>query len=261
MMRFKAILILTMILASAYLTQSTVFNYGNADGDYIHSSVEDFGLRTSSIYNRNTESVYALTPSEDKKIEIEIVLLLDVSDSMGKIPGNWSTIKAEVLKNNTHLFIDGLQESGNISMGIVEFERDSYIRMGLTTLKSDYDKQLVKNAVTGDILGYTNLGKGIETAVRVLSNSTSNSSKKVIFVVSDGKPTHPGPDPREYAFNVAKAAKESGIIIACALLPFKQVSYYDLEYMMSISSKISYSVAVLSNANTLISGCCAVNST
>ena len=129
-----------------------------------------------------------------------VYLLLDCSGSM---EGN----KLDQAKKGTLDFAKGALAKGYLT-GLISFESITKLLCEPTD-----DLEIIRHnsmALIAD--GWTNMAKAIEIAT---DNLMDKAGFKVIFLITDGEPTAPEPNPHKAALLAADRAKGKGIDIIC----------------------------------------------
>lgn len=132
----------------------------------------------------------------------DVVVVLDISntmnaDSTGNEGAADANKKITFAKNATKTFVNAFCTNENLDsnrkLGIVTFNRDAKVAVGLTEANdiTDYNSISTKinsiTAPTGNDVKWTNIEAGIRLAENVLANSTAKY--KYIILLTDGFPT------------------------------------------------------------------------
>jgi uncharacterized protein YegL len=145
----------------------------------------------------------------EKKIPIDVVLVIDRSGSMNdRIPGDEYS-KLYYAKGAATTFIDCLNASRD-RVGLVSFSTTSNVEVELT-FDYDFVKLKIENLAAS---GLTNIGDGIADATALFDGGRADAIWAMILL-SDGKANRPIDEEyaREYALNQSMIAKEKGIRI------------------------------------------------
>jgi len=167
----------------------------------------------------------------------DLVLVLDISESMSKMPEGWNNTKADVQLTEVRRFIGLLRLNAYFSVGVVEFNIEAHQRIGLTSLQTVSDSERVSSSMTGSSRGRTNIANALDLARNILLNSTDQPDARAVILISDGKPTDPDPDPLSAALDSASKAKAAGIVVVSTLLPYSQLNSDDIVFMRRIASQ------------------------
>lgn len=157
----------------------------------------DAAWTISSVKNNDVspdEAASAITAVQDK---IDIVLVLDTSDSMSGEP-------IQAMREAASSFVQTVS-SDNIRVGLVSYETTSTVLSPLTTNLSSLSYAIEQLKATGS----TNMDAGLQDAVRLLS--TDDDRTRIIVLMSDGKPNQGRVDDELIAY--ADELKEDGIHI------------------------------------------------
>ncbi len=158
---------------------------------------------------------------------MDIVLVLDVSDSMGKrINGSDSQYKIDVLKSAVNGFIDKVAEkSPNSSIAVVKFAGDEKTETGNDKYRDwgdyyNYSQTVIdltaagtgaaalKDAVNAlDPGGSTAADYGMNRAKSIIDSVKNNDHQKVVIMFTDGEPNHSNGFSTTVANNAIKASK------------------------------------------------------
>lgn len=166
------------------------------------------------------------TRTETKDIPMDIVLVLDVSGSMGeRINGSGSQYKIDVLKSAVNGFIDKVAEkSPNSSIAVVKFAgnektetgNDKYWDWGdynysqtvIDLTAAGTGAVALKDAVNAlDPDGSTAADYGMNRAKSIIDSVKNNDHQKVVIMFTDGEPNHSNGFSTTVANNAIKASK------------------------------------------------------
>ena len=115
--------------------------------------------------------------------KVDIILVLDSSGSMAYSAGN--TTRMAALKNTAKNFVkDLIDDTGNVQIGIVEFDNSVQSTRTLTTNETRLTSTI--NSMSSG--GGTNIQSGIAKADELLDNSRADA-KKIVIILTDGIPT------------------------------------------------------------------------
>lgn len=122
----------------------------------------------------------------------KVALVLDHSLSMLESAG--STLnKNQALAQAASIFVDLAQEGDGI--GVVQFNHDSSIKLGVTKLGPpvvfDQARTTVKGALVLTPAGSTSVGDGIDRGRQVLAASPDPYDRQALVVLTDGKENNP----------------------------------------------------------------------
>lgn len=193
------------------------------------------GLVMSKTVSQTSESEFLLTleafatgetRTETKDIPMDIVLVLDVSGSMGeRINGSGSQYKIDVLKSAVNGFIDKVAEkSPNSSIAVVKFAgnektetgNDKYWDWGdynysqtvIDLTAAGTGAVALKDAVNAlDPDGSTAADYGMNRAKSIIDSVKNNDHQKVVIMFTDGEPNHSNGFSTTVANNAIKASK------------------------------------------------------
>lgn len=172
------------------------------------------GLVMTKTVRQTSESEFLLTleayatgetRTETKDIPMDIVLVLDVSGSMGD-PINGSGYKIDVLKSAVNGFIDKVAEkSPNSSIAVVKFASNKEHDVGNGYNKSGYNySQIVQNLTAVNeaganslktavnqltAAGATRADYGMQHAQTIVNGAMGNGRQKVVIMFTDGQPS------------------------------------------------------------------------
>lgn len=193
------------------------------------------GLVMSKTVSQTSESEFLLTleafatgetRTETKDIPMDIVLVLDVSGSMGeRINGSGSQYKIDVLKSAVNGFIDKVAEkSPNSSIAVVKFAGDEKTETGNDKYwpwgNYNYSQTVIdltaagtgavalKDAVNAlDPGGSTAADYGMNRAKSIIDSVKNNDHQKVVIMFTDGEPNHSSGFSTTVANDAIKASK------------------------------------------------------
>ena len=115
--------------------------------------------------------------------KVDIILVLDSSGSMAYSAGK--TTRMAALKNTAKNFVEDLiDDTGNVQIGIVEFDNSVQSTRTLTTNETILTSTI--NSMSSG--GGTNIQSGIAKADELLDNSRADA-KKIVIILTDGIPT------------------------------------------------------------------------
>lgn len=137
---------------------------------------------------------------EVKRMGVEVVLLVDVSNSM--LSEDIKPNRMERTKQAIMRLIDNLEDD---KIGIIVFAGKSYLQLPLTT---DYSAaRLITSTLSPDLVNTqgTAIGSAIDLAMETFSNDDTKS--KALIIITDGE------NHEDDAVAEAKIAAEKGIII------------------------------------------------
>ena len=152
---------------------------------------------------------YSLQCQAMAKIQyIDVVLVLDVSGSMGK-PWNGET-RLDILKASVKMFIEQQPVDGSIYMGVVSFSDHATTIFQLSCIGNEGVKTSIINSVYGlKAEGKTYMDDGIRAGHSMLiPGSGRKGAGKVMIIVSDGIPEN-----KEATAQAANDAKKDGIVV------------------------------------------------
>ena len=195
------------------------------------------GLVMTKTVRQTSESEFLLTleayatgetRTETKDIPMDIVLVLDVSGSMGDpINGSGSQFKIDVLKSAVNGFIDKVAEkSPNSSIAVVKFAGDEKTETGNDKYTDNrrytynYSQTVIgltaagtgaaalKDAVNAlDPDGSTAADYGMNRAKSIIDSVKNNDHQKVVIMFTDGEPNHSNGFSTTVANNAIEASK------------------------------------------------------
>ena len=167
----------------------------------------DDGVKVSKVITGTDKENYfdidltVKTPQSKEELEkcypTEVVIVLDVSNTMNKEFNNSTLTRINSAKTAAKSFVDSysgaLGTSGKLA--IVAFNRDARVEQGLmdvsstnvNTIKNNIDD--IKTAEKGADDRWTNIEGGLQLASNILDSSNNNISKKYIILLTDGFPT------------------------------------------------------------------------
>ena len=175
-------------------------------------------------------SSYASTTTTNTQA-LDIVMVLDASDSMDKVMGKGdNTKRMDALKNAVNAFIDSAaaqnakitDKEKEIQLSIVKFAKWYTDKVGNDTLAGINYSQIVKDLTVCDATNAPDLKKevnkikpggatradyGLQHAQTVLNNARPNAKKVVIFF-TDGSPNKLNGFDNDVASDAIKAAKD-----------------------------------------------------
>ncbi|MBD3312946.1 VWA domain-containing protein [Candidatus Woesearchaeota archaeon] len=162
----------------------------------------DLGGYRNSLFETilpvNTKSA---DPEEARKEKINVILLLDISDSTGGYFNAEGDLKVDVEKSLAISVLDFIKEDSQV--GVVAFNADAYVVAPLTPLSARYDiEERISRLRDG---GGTDIEAGINKAAEVFSGVSGSNS---IILISDGVTSSPSG-----ALAAAERAKRQGINI------------------------------------------------
>jgi Ca-activated chloride channel family protein len=137
---------------------------------------------------------------EVKRMGVEVILLVDVSNSM--LSEDIKPNRIERAKQAIMRLIDKLEDD---RIGIIVFAGKSYLQLPLTT---DYSAaRLITSTLSPDLINTqgTAIGAAIELATETFSKDDTKS--KALIIITDGE------NHEDDAVNAAKVAAEKGIVI------------------------------------------------
>ncbi|HPN32579.1 MAG TPA: VWA domain-containing protein, partial [bacterium] len=177
-----------------------------------------------------------LSSASERVISYDMVLILDVSGSMGSGPG--SAMEGQI--NATYSMIDNMPEGARI--GIVTFHTTASLLHQISS-----DKTSLKNAVSGLVpVDLTYYAPAIDIASSMLDASSALNKK--IVMISDGIP-YDGPA----ALISAASAKGKGYTIDA--IGFGNVSYFDiLKQIAATAGGTFYSAPSNTELKTITTG-------
>lgn len=147
-------------------------------------------------------------PQEIKHVPCDVVLVIDVSGSMGvraDAPGedpseNPGLSVLDLVKHAAMTIIETLDEGDRL--GVVTFSSKSNVVQGLTVM-TDKNKDDTRHKIQNiDKRDATNLWHGIQDGIKVFREGGSSTRVPSIMVLTDGKPNYmyvPYPPPPERA--------------------------------------------------------------
>lgn len=148
------------------------------------------------------------------KENTEIIFLMDNSTSMGNKIGNSNDTRKIKVTNSTKELINNISNNNsNTKMGIVIFSSSATVLQGLTNSKEQL-LSACNNFRNQNPSGSTNIIEGINLAK---SNFTSDSSNKILVLLTDGIPSNS----RQA---VKDSLKDEGIYIITTLVGLENVT-------------------------------------
>jgi len=181
---------------------------GEILGNASNISGEEFKARSSV----SLEGVYTFSYPIvlEKKIPIDVVLVIDRSGSMKDIIPGDEYSKIYYAKRAACNFIDNLNGSRD-RVGFVSFGTISNVEVELT-YDYEYVKMKIENLAPS---GWTNIGDAIADATSLFDNDGREDAIWAMILLSDGRANRPIDEEyaREYALNKSKVAQEKGIRI------------------------------------------------
>ena len=153
--------------------------------------------------------------------KLDIVLVLDSSSSMeDTLPSGQR--KIDVLVSAVRGFVDNVVEGGLWRIGVVEFESEVRIRVPLTLINNQANKDYVKSRITGITGTGTNTTGGIDTGTQMLNNTSDIRllDAEYLVLISDGEATRgyggcnsPGPCGPQQARESAAITKNQSVTV------------------------------------------------
>ena len=202
--------LIEMIVPPGVLYNVTIYSLTSEEvlGNASNISGEEYLGRSST----SLEGVYTFSYPIvlEKKIPIDVVLVIDRSGSMRwTIPGDEYS-KIYYAKRAACDFIDALNDSRD-RVGFVSFGTVSNVEVELT-FDHEYVKMKIENLAPS---GWTNIGDGIGDATSLFEEDGRGDAIWAMILLSDGKANRPIDEEyaREYALNKSKIAQEMGIRI------------------------------------------------
>ena len=125
-------------------------------------------------------------PAQDKKTPIDVVFVLDYSNST-----NFQAVTSTTLS-----MLSELKEAADINVGIVKFHGLAKTILPLTPLKTPADSVQIRNAITGIDMGITlstgtNIHGGLQLADTMLQGSLSRNpniaGRQFVILITDAK--------------------------------------------------------------------------
>lgn len=172
-----------------------------------------FSLAKPTLLNFNEISEKVEVPIVmEKDLEGQIVLVIDVSASMGikdVLPMRLEAAKAMLLE-----FIHNA--SSKVRFGVVAFEYEIRTAVPVTENRSQV-VSAIENLTQVEGLPcleeLTDIGYGLQTSVDLLTPYASSNRTSAIILVSDGFANYGYPDPFQSVFQATARAKSAGIPI------------------------------------------------
>lgn len=243
------------------------------------------GLVMTKTVRQTSESEFLLTleayatgetRTETKDIPMDIVLVLDVSGSMGDpINGSGSQYKIDVLKSAVNGFIDKVAEkSPNSSIAVVKFAGDEKTETGNDKYTDhggytyNYSQTVIgltaagtgaaalKDAVNAlDPDGSTAADYGMNRAKSIIDSVKNNDHQKVVIMFTDGEPNHSNGFSTTVANDAIKASKSiKGAGATVYTIGCFSKTYKDTEnvpkYMNRVSSNYLDATTMLDGTKT-----------
>ena len=138
----------------------------------------------------STSDIPTITPCEDERPPIDVMLVLDKSGSM------LSNNKIGALNDAVNNFVDVWNQSGiakpGDKLGVVLFNQDALdweippdLSAGLNPFTSTLKTAITTNSISAG--GATSIGDGLKLAATHLINTTPNPPRRIILLMSDGR--------------------------------------------------------------------------
>jgi len=156
-----------------------------------------------SVFSTLEMAIVPLPISQVEYVPIDVMLVMDVSGSMGD-DYNETHTKLDLAKAAAKTFIDQLNGTRDRA-GLVSFSTDADLVCSLTN-NSETIKSQIDTLTAG---GYTNIGGGISKANEEFVNNGRSDAIWVMILLSDGEANRPENETyaRQYAFEQAECAK------------------------------------------------------
>ena len=126
--------------------------------------------------DENFESKVTLSlPSEEEKVEFDVVFVLDKSES---------TTKIEISNAVQELFEEIQGSQGVVNIGVVTFNKGVANSLPLTSLTEGENLDAIKNAIEFSSSSGTNIHAGLLKGMKLLNDG--NADEKYLILASDG---------------------------------------------------------------------------
>lgn len=140
------------------------------------------------------------THSYDLETTTDVVIVLDISNTMNANIGSDSATRIAAAKDATKTFVDYFNNSSKLdsrNLALVTFNTHAQTVMGLTDMKKSANVAAMKNAINGVSTSYsgqnytnnryTNIEAGLQLAYNLLKNR--DTKYKYVVLITDGFPT------------------------------------------------------------------------